>query len=172
MNKKIKCFLIKLIGVDIEYYNALQQKFDNYKKETNDNFKKWFAKMPIGYAVFNKNASSNNKKIITNGKGTIAFSWVIYEPSCYLIKHLNTTYSKWSHELAEESILFDIYKQNLLLSEEENLVTKAVINNIEYKFFYNLTLFEDFGKKQYNSTMDEIDALLSKQKGESYKINR
>lgn len=51
-------------------------------------------------------------------------------------------------------------------------VLEFVLLCLFFRWNYNLTLFEDFGKKQYNSTMDEIDALLSKQKGESYKINR
>jgi hypothetical protein len=165
----------KIVAIDIKKYNELKQQFDDFKVETNRNFTKWFEKMPIGYAVHDKNASSDNKTAITKGKGVISFAWAMHQPNSPLNNYLSNIYSHLAYDIAKESILFDVYKQNLQNLETDgnlNLIAKAVIDNCEYKFFYNIVEFEEFAKKQYNTTYDEVDKRLTDTKKMEYKVNR
>ena len=174
--KRLKKFFNgTVVAIDIKKYNALKQEFDAFKIQTDKNFKKWFDKMPIGYAIHNKSATQHNKKVITNKTGVLAFAWAMYQPEHYLNKYLSNVLSHLAYEIADENILFDIYKQNIsnfAIDTNSMLITGAKIKEYEYKFFYDIAMFEEFARKQYNAEFDGIDKILINSKGEEYKVSR
>jgi hypothetical protein len=175
LKKLTNNFFNHIVGIDINKYNELKQEFDAFKIQTDKNFKKWFDKMPIGYAVQNKTATSHNKKVITNKSGVLAFAWAMHQPKDSLNKYLSNIHSSFSYNLANEDILFNVYKQNihsLQMDSNANLITNATIDGCEYKFFYDFGVFEEFAKKQYDAGFNEIDKILTELKGMEYKINR
>ena len=173
--KKItkKVFNSVIVAIDIKQYNKLKKEFDAFKVETDKNFKKWFDKMPIGYAVQDKTATSHNKKVIANKSGILAFAWAIYQPTESLNKYLSNIHSSLAYNLANENILFDVYKQNIYnyqIDSNANLITNATINGREYKFFYDIVMFEEFATKQCNRTFNEINEILTGVNGDQYKL--